>query len=55
MQVKLYIALISEMHVNTQTKNTLTNHAKYNFLTKILVLFPVDWEKKRFIIYEAAP
>ena len=42
MKVKKYISLISEMHHNTQFKNTLTNYTKPDLLTKRLVLLPVD-------------
>ena len=45
MEVEFYIALTSKMLINTQFKNTRTNHTKSEILTKKLVLRPLDWDK----------
>ena len=45
MKVEIYIALNSEMRINTQFETTLTNFIKSDILTKILMLLPVDWDK----------
>ena len=45
MKLKIYIDLDSEMRINTQFKNKLTNFPKTDILTKRLVLLPVDWDK----------
>ena len=45
MKAEIYIDLNSEMHLNTQFKNILTNYTKFYLKRKRLVLLPVDWDK----------
>ena len=45
MKVKTYIVSNSEMHINTQFKNTLTDYTKSIILTKRSLLLPVDYDK----------
>ena len=42
---EIYIALISEICINTEFVNTLVNYNKSDMLTKTLVLLSVDWDK----------
>ena len=56
MEVKSYSALKSDICVNTQFKNTLTNYTKCGILTKRLMLLPVVWDKNGLLsICETAP
>ena len=50
MRVKTYIALTSEIRINTQFENTFTNFIKTDITTKRLVLLPVDWDKKGYYL-----
>ena len=45
MKIETYIVLHSDMCINTEFENTLTNFTKTDTLTKRLVLLPVDWDK----------
>ena len=45
MKVKTYIAITSEICINTQFKNTLTYFIKSDLTSKRLVFLPVDWDK----------
>ena len=38
------------MRINTQFKNTLTNHTKSDILTKRLVFLPVDWDENDLLL-----
>ena len=49
MKAKIYIALNSEIRINTQFKNTLTNYTKSIIKTKNLVLLLVDWDKNSLL------
>ena len=49
-KVEIYIALNSEMRIDTQFKNILTIYNKSDILTKSLVLLPVDWHKNGLLI-----
>ena len=43
MKVKAYIALVSEMCINIQFKNTLKLY-QFRYTDKILVVLPLDWD-----------
>ena len=52
MTFKTHTASNSEICISTQFKNIST---KSDIITKKLVLMAVDWHKKQFTIYKAAP
>ena len=45
MKVGIHVALYSDIYINTQFKNTLTDYTKSDILTKVSVLLPVEWVK----------
>ena len=56
MKVEIYIATNSDICINAQYKNSITDYTKSDILAKTLVLLPVDWDKNSLIcIYKAAP
>ena len=56
MKLEIYSALNSDICMEAQFKNTLTNYTKSDILTKRLVLLLVNWDKNGLLcIYEAAP
>ena len=56
MKVEIDIALKSDICINIQFKNTLTNYTKSYIWTERLVLLLVDWDKNGLkCIYVVAP
>ena len=49
MKIKIYIALSSEMRINTQFKNTLTNYTESDILTKRISVAAVDFYKNNLL------
>ena len=50
MKDEIYISLNSEMRIETQFKNILTNYTKCDILIKRLMLLPVDWDKNGLLL-----